>query len=175
MRAHLGYVSWSLFFLKIVWFSVLLNEKDLNFSSITWENGETLADNLTLGFKQFQNHRLISQGCKSEYVWTQVDPSFPESVLFNSLLKVSFEKLSRVWFKCFCLQMYSHFWYDAPASQLATYYLKHDLPVYLYSFDHISENFYDIDSEFWLSLDFRYIFNLYFFRSFSRRWQTSHF
>lgn len=44
--------------------------------------------------------------------------------------------------------MYSHFWYDAPASQLATYYLKHDLPVYIYSFDHISENFYDIDSEF---------------------------
>ncbi|CAP30219.2 Protein CBG10957 [Caenorhabditis briggsae] len=121
---------------------LLLNEKELNFSSITWEHGEKLAENLTMSYKQFQNHRLISQGCKSEYVWTQVDPSFPESVLFNSLLK-----------------MYSHFWYDAPASQLATYYLKHDLPVYLYSFDHISENFYDIDRAFH-GVDKLHIFNV---------------
>uniref|UniRef100_A0A1I7TB73 COesterase domain-containing protein n=1 Tax=Caenorhabditis tropicalis TaxID=1561998 RepID=A0A1I7TB73_9PELO len=121
---------------------LLLNEKDLNFTSITGENGEKLAENLTMGHKQFQNHRLISQGCKSEYVWTQVDPSFPESVLFNSLLK-----------------MYSHFWYDAPASQLATYYLKQDLPVYLYSFDHISENFYDIDRAFH-GVDKLHIFNV---------------
>ncbi|CAI2357377.1 unnamed protein product [Caenorhabditis sp. 36 PRJEB53466] len=121
---------------------LLLNEKELNFTSLTGENGELLADNLTMGYKQFQNHRLISQGCKSEYVWTQVDPSFPESVLFNSLLK-----------------MYSHFWYDAPASQLATYYLKHDLPVYIYSFDHISENFYDIDRAFH-GVDKLHIFNV---------------
>ncbi|KAF1748226.1 hypothetical protein GCK72_024693 [Caenorhabditis remanei] len=121
---------------------LLLNEKELNFTSISWEHGEKLAENLTMGYKQFQNHRLISQGCKSEYVWTQVDPSFPESVLFNSLLK-----------------MYSHFWYDAPASQLATYYLKHDLPVYLYSFDHISENFYDIDRAFH-GVDKLHIFNV---------------
>uniref|UniRef100_A0A1I7X4B6 COesterase domain-containing protein n=1 Tax=Heterorhabditis bacteriophora TaxID=37862 RepID=A0A1I7X4B6_HETBA len=81
-----------------------------------------------MGFKQFQNHRLISQGCKAEYVWTKVDPSFSEDILFNSLLK-----------------MYSHFWYDAPCSRLATYYLKQKVPVFLYSFDHISENFYDYD------------------------------
>ncbi|CAB3399750.1 unnamed protein product [Caenorhabditis bovis] len=121
---------------------LLLNEKELNLSALSWEQGEKLADNLTLGYKQFQNHRLISQGCKSEYVWTQVDPSFPETVLFNSILK-----------------MYSHFWYDAPASQLATYYLKYDLPVFLYSFDHISENFYDIDRAFH-GVDKLHIFNV---------------
>ena len=37
--------------------------------------------------------------------------------------------------------MYSHFWYDAPASRLANYYVKQRVPVYLYSFDHVSENF----------------------------------
>lgn len=42
-------------------------------------------------------------------------------------------------------QMFSHFWYDAPASRLATYYAR-DVPVYLYSFDHISENL-DYDSK----------------------------
>lgn len=44
--------------------------------------------------------------------------------------------------------MYSHFWYDAPASRLATYYVKQNAPVFLYSFDHVSENFYDTDREF---------------------------
>lgn len=43
--------------------------------------------------------------------------------------------------------MYSHFWFDAPAARLATYYSK-KAPVFLYSFDHVSENFYDYDSEF---------------------------
>lgn len=44
--------------------------------------------------------------------------------------------------KNFCwFQMYSHFWFDAPASRLATYYAKGGAPVYLYSFDHVSENF----------------------------------
>ncbi|CAD6189183.1 unnamed protein product [Caenorhabditis auriculariae] len=89
---------------------LLLNEKELNFSSFTWENGERLADNLTLGYKQFQNHRLISQGCKSEYVWTQVDPSF-----FRLL--------------------------------------------FLYSFEHVSENFYDIDRAFH-GVDKLHLFNI---------------
>ena len=44
-------------------------------------------------------------------------------------------------------QMYSHFWYDAPASRLTAYNVKQKEPVYLYSFDHISENFYDLDSK----------------------------
>lgn len=44
--------------------------------------------------------------------------------------------------------MFSHFWYDAPSSKLAEYYLNRSQPVYLYSFDHISENFYDIDRQF---------------------------
>ncbi|KHN74764.1 hypothetical protein Tcan_06933 [Toxocara canis] len=43
--------------------------------------------------------------------------------------------------------MYSHFWFDAPASRLATYYAKGGAPVYLYSFDHVSENF-DYDRAF---------------------------
>lgn len=121
---------------------LLLNEKELNFSAITWELGEKIADNLTMGYAQFQNHVLISQGCKAEYVWSKVNPSLPESVLFNSLLK-----------------MYSHFWYDAPASQLATYYLKQNAPVYLYSFDHVSENFYEIDRAFH-GVDKLHLFNV---------------
>lgn len=36
--------------------------------------------------------------------------------------------------------MYSHFWYDAPAARLANIYLE-QAPVFLYSFDHVSENF----------------------------------
>jgi carboxylesterase type B len=36
--------------------------------------------------------------------------------------------------------MFSNFWYDSPASRLATIYLE-QAPVYLYSFDHVSENF----------------------------------
>lgn len=37
--------------------------------------------------------------------------------------------------------MYSHFWYDAPTSRLAIYYAKQEVPVFLYSFDLVSENF----------------------------------
>lgn len=36
--------------------------------------------------------------------------------------------------------MYSHFWYDAPTARLAAAYAEH-APVFLYSFDHVSENF----------------------------------
>ncbi|PAV62372.1 hypothetical protein WR25_23880 [Diploscapter pachys] len=104
---------------------LILNEKSVNFSDLSTEVAEKLADNLTLSYTQFQNHRLISQGCKAEYVWPNIDPSLPDGVLFNSVLK-----------------MFSHFWHDAPASRLATYYAR-KAPVFLYSFDHISENFYD--------------------------------
>ncbi|CAK5098985.1 unnamed protein product [Meloidogyne enterolobii] len=38
-------------------------------------------------------------------------------------------------------KMFSHFWYDAPTSRLATYYARQAMPVFLYSFDHVSENF----------------------------------
>ncbi|CAI4228797.1 unnamed protein product [Auanema sp. JU1783] len=121
---------------------LILNEKNVNFSALTPSVAEKLAENLTLGYKQFQNHRLIAQGCKHEYVWTKTDPSMSESILFNSILN-----------------MYSHFWFDAPASRLATYYAKQKAPVFLYSFDHISENFYDYDRAFH-GVDRLHLFNI---------------
>ncbi|KAK6014317.1 hypothetical protein OSTOST_20324, partial [Ostertagia ostertagi] len=60
----------------------------------TRDETEKLADNLTLGYKQFQNHRLIAEGCKAQYVWTKVDPSMSDSILFDSVLKAfGFRKL----------------------------------------------------------------------------------
>ncbi|KIH69547.1 Carboxylesterase [Ancylostoma duodenale] len=79
---------------------MILNEKNVNFSALNTPLAEKLADNLTMGYKQFQNHRLIAEGCKAQYVWTKVDPSMSINILFDSVLK-----------------MYSHFWYDAPASR----------------------------------------------------------
>ncbi|VDD95379.1 unnamed protein product [Enterobius vermicularis] len=101
---------------------VILNEKNMNESGMTESAAETLVQNLTDSFSFFKNNRLITQGCMHEYIWKKVSPAFETSVLFNSIL-----------------EMFSHFWYDAPASRLATYYAR-DVPVYLYSFDHISEN-----------------------------------
>lgn len=68
--------------------AVILNEKNVNFSALSSPVAEKLADNLTMGYKQFQNHRLIAEGCKAQYVWTKVDPSMSESILFDSVLKV---------------------------------------------------------------------------------------
>lgn len=42
--------------------------------------------------------------------------------------------------------MFSHFWYDSPTARLATYYARQEMPVFLYSFDHVSENF-EADSQ----------------------------
>lgn len=42
--------------------------------------------------------------------------------------------------------MFSHFWFDAPTARLATFYAHQEVPVFLYSFDHVSENF-ETDSE----------------------------
>ncbi|ETN70502.1 hypothetical protein NECAME_14739 [Necator americanus] len=135
---------------------LILNEKNVNFSALNAPLAEKLADNLTLGYKQFQNHRLIAEGCKAQYVWTKVDPSFSTSILFDSVLK-----------------MYSHFWYDAPASRLATYYANQKVPVFLYSFDHISENFYDYDRAFH-GADRLHLFNItprFLSRRKDRNWQ----
>ncbi|VDL71611.1 unnamed protein product [Nippostrongylus brasiliensis] len=135
---------------------LILNEKNVNFSALNSPLAEKLADNLTLGYKQFQNHRLIAEGCKAQYVWTKVDPSLSENILFDSVLK-----------------MYSHFWYDAPASRLATYYIKQNAPVFLYSFDHISENFYDCDRAFH-GADKLHLFNItprFLIRRRDRNWQ----
>ncbi|PIO72339.1 Carboxylesterase, partial [Teladorsagia circumcincta] len=136
--------------------TLILNEKQVNFSALNSPLAEKLADNLTLGYKQFQNHRLIAEGCKAQYVWTKVDPSMSDSILFDSVLK-----------------MYSHFWYDAPASRLATYYIKQNAPVFLYSFDHISENFYDLDRAFH-GADKLHLFNItprFLIRRRDRNWQ----
>uniref|UniRef100_A0AC35GXD9 Carboxylesterase type B domain-containing protein n=1 Tax=Panagrolaimus sp. PS1159 TaxID=55785 RepID=A0AC35GXD9_9BILA len=103
---------------------LIVNEKNINFTALDRKMAEHLVENLTQGYTDFTNHPLIAEGCKSEYVWTKTDPSIDTSVLYDSMLK-----------------MYSHFWYDAPASRIATYYVKQKEPVYLYSFDHISENF----------------------------------
>ncbi|MFH4974748.1 hypothetical protein AB6A40_001457 [Gnathostoma spinigerum] len=106
------------------------NEKNLNFSAITSDVAVSLTENLTSSFAGFVNHGLIKEACKHEYIWTKIDPSLDSSLLYESILK-----------------MYSHFWYDAPAARLATYYAKGGANVYLYSFDHVSENF-DIDRAF---------------------------
>ncbi|KAK6062181.1 hypothetical protein COOONC_00153 [Cooperia oncophora] len=69
--------------------------------------------------------------------------------------------------------MYSHFWYDAPASRLATYYIKQNAPVFLYSFDHISENFYSLNRAFH-GADKLHLFNItprFLIRRRDRNWQ----
>ncbi|CAD5229531.1 unnamed protein product [Bursaphelenchus okinawaensis] len=102
---------------------LILNEKDVNFTAMDTQLAEELAMNLTNSYTGFSNHRLIAEGCKHQYIWTKNDPSSEQEILQESVLK-----------------MYSHFWYDAPASRLANYYSK-QVPVYMYSFDHVSENF----------------------------------
>ncbi|CAI5455390.1 unnamed protein product [Caenorhabditis angaria] len=119
-----------------------MNEKQLNFSTLSLEDGVRLVNNLTQGYEQFQNHKLIAKGCQAEYVNKQVDPSNNSSVLMESILK-----------------MYSHFWYDAPASRLAASCVQHQPNIYLYSFDHISENLNGINRAFH-GVDKFHIFNI---------------
>ncbi|VBB32262.1 unnamed protein product [Acanthocheilonema viteae] len=103
---------------------LILNEKNLNMNVLTQTVAEEMAENLTLSYSGFTNHRLIMEGCKYEYIWSKINPAMDPTVLNDAVLN-----------------MYSHFWYDAPASRLATHYAKGGAPVYLYSLDHISENF----------------------------------
>uniref|UniRef100_A0A0K0ENL3 COesterase domain-containing protein n=1 Tax=Strongyloides stercoralis TaxID=6248 RepID=A0A0K0ENL3_STRER len=103
---------------------VILKEKEINLTHMEQKEGEKFVHNLTHTFPGFINHPLISEGCKHEYVWSKINPEANERDLPESILK-----------------MYSHFWYDAPTSRLASYYVKQKVPVYLYSFDHVSENF----------------------------------
>uniref|UniRef100_A0A0N4Z612 COesterase domain-containing protein n=1 Tax=Parastrongyloides trichosuri TaxID=131310 RepID=A0A0N4Z612_PARTI len=103
---------------------VVLKEKEINLTYMEQSEGEKFVHNLTHTFPGFINHPLIAEGCKHEYVWSKINPEADQKDLPESLLK-----------------MYSHFWYDAPTSRLASYYSKQKVPVFLYSFDHISENF----------------------------------
>ncbi|KAI1730492.1 carboxylesterase family domain-containing protein [Ditylenchus destructor] len=103
---------------------LLLNGKDLNLTNVDTDLAEILVDNLTKAYG-FINQPLITEGCKHEYIWSKVDPADSEKpILYESMLK-----------------MFSHFWYDAPAARLSTYYSRQEVPVFLYSFDHVSENF----------------------------------
>ncbi|KAM3728253.1 Neuroligin-4, Y-linked [Dirofilaria immitis] len=102
---------------------LILNEKNVNMSALTQNSAEEMVENLTLSYSAFVNHRLIMESCKHEYIWSKINPAMDRSILSDAVLN-----------------MYSHFWYDAPASRLATHYAKGGAPVYLYSFDHISEN-----------------------------------
>ncbi|KAI1707979.1 carboxylesterase family domain-containing protein [Ditylenchus destructor] len=103
---------------------LLLNRNDLNLTSVDTDLAEILVDNLTKAYG-FINQPLITEGCKHEYIWTKVDPADAEKpILYESMLK-----------------MFSQFWHDAPAARLATYYSRQEVPVFLYSFDHVSENF----------------------------------
>ncbi|KAL3073200.1 hypothetical protein niasHT_035476 [Heterodera trifolii] len=104
---------------------LLLNEKNVNMTDgLSVMVAEQLVDNLTQGFSGFTNHRLIREGAMHEYVWTRVDPSLKVAALNESIL-----------------EMFSHFWFDSPTARLANYYSRQAVPVFLYSFDHVSENF----------------------------------
>uniref|UniRef100_A0A914GQA7 Carboxylesterase type B domain-containing protein n=1 Tax=Globodera rostochiensis TaxID=31243 RepID=A0A914GQA7_GLORO len=104
---------------------LLLNEKNVNMTDgMNVPVAEQLVDNLTQSYSGFINHRLIREGAMHEYVWTRVDPSLSVPSLNESIL-----------------QMFSHFWFDAPTARLANYYSRQEVPVFLYSFDHVSENF----------------------------------
>uniref|UniRef100_A0AC35TTH9 COesterase domain-containing protein n=1 Tax=Rhabditophanes sp. KR3021 TaxID=114890 RepID=A0AC35TTH9_9BILA len=103
---------------------VILQQKAINLTYMTTNDAEALVMNLTSTYPGFINHPLISEGCKHEYVWSKINPDAEPKDLPESLLT-----------------MYSHFWYDSPAARLASFYAKQQVPVFLYSFDHVSENF----------------------------------
>ncbi|KAL7071560.1 hypothetical protein ACQ4LE_009239 [Meloidogyne hapla] len=103
---------------------LLLKEKPVNLSEgLLITEAEQLVTNLTSSYSGFTNRQLIGEATKHEYIWSKVDHS--ESPHLNESI----------------LKMFSHFWYDAPTSRLATYYARQAMPVFLYSFDHVSENF----------------------------------
>ncbi|KAH7720718.1 carboxylesterase family protein [Aphelenchoides avenae] len=113
---------------------LLLNDKELNITAMDKDLAEQLAENLTHSYPGFVNHPLIGESCKHEYIWTKVDPAYDAQVLHDSVLK-----------------MFSHFWYDAPVARLAAHYAKQKVPVFLYSFDHVSENFETDRKPHWLA------------------------
>ncbi|KAF8385632.1 hypothetical protein PRIPAC_74774 [Pristionchus pacificus] len=123
--------------------SLYIYEKNINVSAIVTDaDAEKYTLRLTNTTEKISNKQLVHQACIHEYINTKVDPAYSETILQHSVLK-----------------MFSHFWYDAPSSKLAEYYLNRSQPVYLYSFDHISENFYDIDRAFH-GVDAMHLFNI---------------
>lgn len=67
---------------------MILNEKNVNMSALTRSAAEEMAENLTLSYSGFINHRLIMEGCKHEYIWSKINPAMDPSVLNNAVLNV---------------------------------------------------------------------------------------
>lgn len=58
-------------------------------SGLTRGGAEEMAENLTSSYAGFINHRLITEGCKHEYIWSKIDPSMDPSMLNDAILNVS--------------------------------------------------------------------------------------
>lgn len=65
-----------------------MNEKKINMSALTQSTAEEMAENLTLSYSGFTNHRLIMEGCKHEYIWSKIDPAMDPTVLNDAVLNV---------------------------------------------------------------------------------------
>lgn len=57
-------------------------------SALTRSVAEEMAENLTLSYSGFINHRLIMEGCKQEYIWSKINPSMDSSILNDAVLNV---------------------------------------------------------------------------------------
>uniref|UniRef100_A0A915IPR4 Carboxylesterase type B domain-containing protein n=1 Tax=Romanomermis culicivorax TaxID=13658 RepID=A0A915IPR4_ROMCU len=101
------------------WHLMKVGRENLNMTSgLTKTQAEEAVRNLTSQFSAFTNHKLITEGCLYRYIYSLSDPATDWTVLRDGLL-----------------DLYSHFWFHAPASRLATLYDDSRVPVYLYSFD----------------------------------------
>ncbi|KRY18851.1 Pyrethroid hydrolase Ces2e [Trichinella patagoniensis] len=111
-------------------FRILKNRPDRNLTLISERRAEALVDNLTMNYYQFNNHRLITEGCYHEYIYRPMAPNASKNTLSESIM-----------------EMHSDFWYHAPATRLAQIYEQNNVPVYLYSLDHISDSLFNDDDE----------------------------
>jgi hypothetical protein len=110
-------------------------------TSITRAEAERLARNLTASYESFTNHKLITEGCIYEYVHTRTDPARAVAGDHRQLYEGVSQVCAQGEVGVMCVQMYSHFWYTAPASLLASLHDRSQrAPAFLYSFEHVSEN-----------------------------------
>lgn len=61
----------------------------MNMSALTRNAAEEMAENLTMSYSGFVNHRLITEGCKHEYIWSKIDPAMDPSILNDAVLNVT--------------------------------------------------------------------------------------
>ncbi|KFD45121.1 hypothetical protein M513_14002 [Trichuris suis] len=106
-------------------FVILGNDEGKNLTLFDERRAEAIVSNLTMEHYEFHNHRLITEGCYFEYVYGLKRPNESDVVLSESLM-----------------DMFSQFLYHAPAVRLAESYDMLGAPVYLYSFDHISDSLF---------------------------------